>query len=262
MSRIVSTKQLLLALLAVAGAAQRFAAADLISLNTASASEWNVQRVLVGGESDPTPYNGPAIETTNTPGNGGTPGDGTWIVFNDPARTPYDPTAKWVSWIAKGGNSRFIPDGYFSDANGTTYIYTKTFTLGAFGGNAHLDLGGYMAFDNYFTAVSLTAAGSPVPVTLSRPIGPDPAGYYDPISLHAGYDFVGPQQFTLTITGVNTGSAGAGPTGLIFSGAASATAVPEPASALFLLASGSSLLIRRRRFCSAHEAGIPAAWLR
>jgi hypothetical protein len=222
------------------------ARADTKSLDTFGGSGWQVQRILVGGEADTTAYNGPAVQTTNTPGNGGTPGDGTWIVFNNPAQTPYDPTAKWVSWSVRAGNSRFITDGYFDDANGTTYLYSNTFTLGTFGGGAHLDLTGYMAADNYVNALSLKANGVDVPFTTSRPLGADPAGYYSPIQLQSSYNFTGPTQFVLTITVLNTGSAGAGPTGLIFSGSASATAVPEPAS-LALLALGIPAMLMRPR---------------
>lgn len=220
------------------------ASADAISLDTANGSGWQVQRNLVGGESNTTAYNGPVIQTTKTPGNGGTPGDGTWIVFNNPAATPYDPDAKWVSWSSRGGNSRFEPDGYFDDANGTNYVYTKAFTLGTFGGPAHLDLSGYMAADNYVSTVTLKANGNNIPFTTSRPTGVDPTGYYSPIFMQSSYDFIGPTNFLLTLTVINTGSAGAGPTGLIFSGSASATPVPEPAS-FILFGAGALILLMR-----------------
>jgi len=104
-----------------------------------------------------------------------------------------------------------------------------------------------MAADNYINALSLKANGTDVPFTTSRPLGVDPTGYYSPIFLQSSYNFTGPTQFVLTLTVLNTGSAGAGPTGLLFSGNATATAVPEPASITLIAICVPALLVRSRK---------------
>lgn len=204
------------------GAGATAAHANTVNLDTFNGSGWTVTRVLSGGESNTTAVSDQAVaEVANNPG---------WNVLADS-------NAKWVSWSSGTGT------GYTGDVNGTSYIYSKTFTLGDFSGSGAFSLSGTFLTDNYATDVSLTIGGAPVPVTLTGtvvPPTPTEFGYRYSVDVDSASSFTSPETFVLTITTVNSyadagnlaNQTNPGPTGLAFSGVASASAVPTPDAAL------------------------------
>jgi hypothetical protein len=236
----------------VAGTSTSLVRADSVSLDTYQGSSWTVQRVTIGGESDPTTGTFAVQEVTNNPG---------WSSLSDP-------NAQWVSWNSNTGT------GYTGDVNGTQYIYTDTFTLGDLTGANDLTLAGSFLTDNYATGVTLTANGNPVSVTLTPddplsvlPPNPTEFGYHYAVDVSALDGFVGNEQFVLTVTTVNSYadpanlSAGTnpGPTGFEFSGVAASSvdkggdappAVPTPEAAwmgMSLLGGIGGLKVFRKR---------------
>ena len=223
-----------MAMLAVAasvtGVGTSMVRADSVNLDTFQGSNWMVQRVTIGGESDTTTGTFAVQNVTNNPG---------WSLLSDP-------NAQWVSWNSGTGT------GYTGDVNGTQYVYTDTFTLGDLGTNG-LTLSGTFLTDNYATGVTLTMNGNPVAVTLTPDdpqsvLPPDPTefGYHYAVDVSALGAFDGSAQFVLSVATVNSyadpanlnAGTNPGPTGFEFSGVATtdtlrggAPAVPLPDAA-------------------------------
>jgi len=228
--------------------------ADLITLDTGTApydASWTVTRTLIGGESVPNADSGDSA------------GDSYTYLAVDVA-DPYsswlqasslgDGLAEWVSWDPSTGQ------GYEGDAevgsitnDGTSYVYTDTFTLNG-APNAVFEVNGaLLAGDNVITGISLedeTAAVS-VPLTISyNPLSPTQF-YYQASSFSAFASGLFPptQTFTLTVDVVNwDGSRFNDPegTGFILDGSA-ITVVPEPSSMLLCVGAVIGTLLRRRR---------------
>ncbi len=213
----MKTSLLMAALVATLGVGITAAHASSVSLDTFQGSNWTVQRVLVGGESDSTTGTFAVQNVASNPG---------WASLSDP-------NAKWVSWNSNTGS------GYTGDVNGTQYVYSDTFTLGSFTGAGTFSLSGSFLVDNYATSVTLTVNGNPVGVTLTKG---DPSSVLPPTATEFGYRysidvsslgaFTSPEQFVLSVTTVNSyADAGnlanhtnPGPTGFQFEGSACATA--------------------------------------
>lgn len=226
----------------------------IISLDTHAASNWRVQRILVGGESNGTAYNGPVLEVkTIPPGANGTPGvSGAWLTFHDPALTPYDLAAQWISWNVNTGAE--VPR-YQGDVSGTRYKYTYLLNAIPEGPTSTFNLSGYMSFDNIINTVTLTANGVPLNLNLTstpntvNSDGFPVVGFLYTLNLSSPYAFSNLTQFLLTVDGVNSNAAGSNPTstGFIFSGDIAITPVPEPMTASVLLPGAILLLGRRLR---------------
>jgi hypothetical protein len=227
-------KSLVLLAAAVATACMSLSAAraDSVSLDTTAGSGWQVSRTPTAGAPDQTAYNGAVQNVASIP----------W------AFTTLGGNSQWVSWNSSTGN------GYTGDINGTSYVYSDTFTLNpSYTGPATFSLSGTFAFDNWVSSVTLTSDGNIVPITLTSvlptdPLEPTEFGYQYTISADvSGFNFNSPSTFVLTVAGVNSynpddqdhANTNPGPTGFIFSGTASAdpvqvgaaTAAPLPGAA-------------------------------
>jgi hypothetical protein len=213
---------------------------------------WMVTRTLIGGE---TAYNEPGDEDSAGDSQLYTAVDVTAPLppsWANPG-TVGDESAKWISWAADTG---ITPDDYSGDNenssiinDGTSYIYTDTFTLmGA--ANASIEVSdALVAADNIITGVSLkdVTVDKNVPLaftdnSLTFPPAPDTNYYYTPSAFstlpNSGLFQSSPSQtFTLTVDVVNwDGSKYDAPesTGLLLDGSAAAI-VPLPAAGWAIL---------------------------
>ncbi len=216
-----------------------------VSLDTYQGSGWQVQRILIGGESNSSGGTtlSPVQNVAVNPG---------WLYFDAPG---LGGDSRWVSWDTTTGGT--VTDNVFTDyqgdVEGTHYIFSKTFQLNGFDGPGIFQLHAAMTMDNWATNVALTADNVDVPVTIDPALQPENLGYVHNIDV-TGYHFTSPATFVLTINSVNAymqddKRSGTNPTdfGFILSGAASAVPNPEPASLGILLAGGAILALRKRR---------------
>ena len=115
-------------------------------------------------------------------------------------------SSSWISYNALTGL------GYQGDDPGTTYDYATTFTLsvqpGGFTGPAEITMNAGIYFDNYVTNITLydttTSTYLPVSWTSSAPTYPDERGYYYEVTADTpATDFISPNTFILTVSGIN-----------------------------------------------------------
>ncbi len=241
---------ILAAAIAGLGLAVPSAFADVVTLDTGIAP-WMVTRTLIGGES-----------MANTNG-GDSAGDSETYTAVD-VLNPYsnwinpstlgDGLSNWIGWFALSGN------GYEGDASnpnitddGTSYVYTDTFTLAGTANSLFEINGALVGGDNIITDISLEddTAAENVPLTISyNPLFP--TNYYfqaNSFSAFASGLFPPPQTFTLTVDVVNWDTDPYDDpegTGMILDGSAESV-VPEPASMLLCVVAAMGMLLRRKR---------------
>ena len=262
----------------------------------ADATSWQVTRVSAadyaahpalyasvnGAYSGPlTLTHGAAIETNTHFGTGPT------AILTNPVTPPWvDPATVGdglASWVSAGADYGI---GYSGDVNGTVYQYTNTFTMTA-GVGSLFTLGGAFSTDNALLGYSLVDLTDPSVNPITIQVSPESVPTAVPNSEYAynyvfdaiaGAEFNAPDthQYALTLDVLNAyenaagtgsedpgtlhGGATPGPTGMIFSGFASASRggsippVPLPKSAgpgLSMLAGLGIYSALRKRFSRA-----------
>jgi len=237
------------------GLAAPVALADSADLDTGVAS-WSVQRNLIGGEADPNTNNLPSDTYSAVPVLDPfyEPNffENAWI----PPSSLGDGNAQWVSWTSFSGTT------YDGDAetqtpdDGTSYVYTDTFTLNA-AEDALFKINGSLAADNVISGITLEddTQEENVPVTFVDN-SLSPTNYYHVANTFSAsdpdlFEDSSEQEFTLTVDVINwDGSPYGDPegTGFILSGWAHAYPdVPEPSSILLCVGAATGTLLRRRR---------------
>jgi hypothetical protein len=247
---------ILAAAIAALGLAAPAAFADSADLDTGVAS-WSVQRNLIGGEADPNTNNLPSdtypavpvLDPFYEPNFF----ENAWVVPSSLG----DGSAEWVSWTSYSGTTYDgdAEDGEIVD-DGTSYVYTETFTLTA-AEDALFKIKGSLAADNVISGISLEddTEEENVPVTFVDN-SLDDSNYYHVASTFSAsepdlFDDSSEQEFTLTVDVINwDGSPYGDPegTGFILDGWAHAYPdVPEPSSILLCVGAATGALLRRKR---------------
>jgi hypothetical protein len=243
------------AVIAGLGLAAPAAFADMMTLDTGIAP-WMVTRTEIGGETSPntdeiTPVGEAGNSQTYTAADVSEPFYPHWIQASDVG----DGDAQWVSWDASTGmNYEGDNENSAITDDGTSYVYTDTFTLNG-AANASLEVSAQLAADNIITGTSLEDDTDleNVPVDFTDNSLDSTNYYFQASSLTAFasglFESSSPQTFTLTVDVVNwDGSRFDSPegTGFILDGDAE-TYVPEPSAILLGVAAAMGTLLRRRR---------------